>query len=287
MKPHTSKRLSVVDHDRDAVGKRYVYAVVSRRSGGVSVGINLNPNNACNWRCVYCQVPELSYGKGPKIDLGQLDSELRDVLEDVIDGDFMQRRVPEGARTLADVAFSGNGEPTTSPQLAEAVEVVAAALARHQLVGELPVVLISNGTMMGKSAVQRVLRRIGELGGQIWFKLDSATEGGAQAIHGTPLALSRHLQRLRIAASLCDTWIQTCMFALDGAPPADAEIDAYLATIASLAGQCALKGVQLYSLARPSQQPEAPRLSRLPRAWLEQLGRRIEAAGLPTRVVVD
>ena len=51
--------LKVTDHDRNAAGLRYVYPVVSRRAGGVSVGINLNPNNACNWRCVYCQVPRL------------------------------------------------------------------------------------------------------------------------------------------------------------------------------------------------------------------------------------
>ena len=50
----------------------YVYPVVSRRAGGVSVGINLNPNNACNWRCVYCQVPGLTFGKGPQVDLTRL-----------------------------------------------------------------------------------------------------------------------------------------------------------------------------------------------------------------------
>ncbi len=54
--------LSASDHDRDATGMQYVYAVVSRRAGGVSVGINLNPNNACNWACVYCQVPDRRVG---------------------------------------------------------------------------------------------------------------------------------------------------------------------------------------------------------------------------------
>ncbi|MDX9945398.1 MAG: radical SAM protein, partial [Azonexus sp.] len=34
------------DHSRDSAGLRYVYPVISRRAGGVSVGINLNPNNA-------------------------------------------------------------------------------------------------------------------------------------------------------------------------------------------------------------------------------------------------
>ncbi|HMR77472.1 MAG TPA: hypothetical protein PKD61_20330, partial [Polyangiaceae bacterium] len=90
--------LSVVDHDRNSVELTYVYPVVSRRAGGVSIGVNLNPNNACNWRCVYCQVPNLTRGNGPQLDLGLLERELNGLLEDIQHGDFMQRRVPEGAR---------------------------------------------------------------------------------------------------------------------------------------------------------------------------------------------
>jgi DNA repair photolyase len=74
---------SVENHDRDSTGMRYVYAVISRRAGGVSVGINLNPNNACNWRCVYCQVPDLVRGSRPAIDLPQLERELRELLREL------------------------------------------------------------------------------------------------------------------------------------------------------------------------------------------------------------
>jgi len=44
-----SPQLTIHNHNRDSAGYAYVYPVVSRRAGGVSVGINLNPNNACNW----------------------------------------------------------------------------------------------------------------------------------------------------------------------------------------------------------------------------------------------
>jgi wyosine [tRNA(Phe)-imidazoG37] synthetase (radical SAM superfamily) len=57
----TQNFLTVDDHNRDISGMKYIYPVVSRRAGGVSIGINLNVNNACNWRCVYCQVPNLMY----------------------------------------------------------------------------------------------------------------------------------------------------------------------------------------------------------------------------------
>ena len=113
--------LTTDDHRRDSAGLLYVYPVVSRRAGGVSIGINLNPNNACNWACLYCQVENLTRGGPPPIDLDRLESELEGFLGDVLEGDFMQREVPPEVRRLMDVAFSGNGEPTSAPEFAEAV----------------------------------------------------------------------------------------------------------------------------------------------------------------------
>ena len=44
------------DHSRLFEQNLYVYPVLSRRSRGISVGINLNPDKVCNFDCVYCQV---------------------------------------------------------------------------------------------------------------------------------------------------------------------------------------------------------------------------------------
>jgi hypothetical protein len=74
--------LTTIDHRRDSAGLLYVYPVISRRAGGVSVGINLNTNNACNWACVYCQVDNLTRGGPPPIDLDLLESELKGFLDD-------------------------------------------------------------------------------------------------------------------------------------------------------------------------------------------------------------
>src|SRR2546423_14280261 len=83
--------LTTTEHDRGAAGLTYVYPVVSRRARGVSVGVNLNPNKACNWRCIYCQVPGLARGKGPPIDIPRLRSELRGLLTEIVRGDFLAR----------------------------------------------------------------------------------------------------------------------------------------------------------------------------------------------------
>ena len=273
--------LSVSDHDRAAARLRYVYPVVSRRAGGVSIGINLNPNCACNWRCVYCQVPDLVRGSGPEIDLPLLERELCDLLENVLHGDFMERRVPAGSRRLVDIAFSGNGEPTSSPQLRGAINCVARARAELQLPEPIPVRLITNGSLLARAEVAACVERLGEIGGEVWFKLDSATAEGVWRLNSVRLDPERHLERLRRAAELCPTWIQTCMFAREGKSPSVAEQDAYLACIRRLVGEgVPLLGVLLYELARPSLQPEAHTLGPLPAGWLEHFARRIEEAGL-------
>ena len=278
-------RLRISNHDRDAAGLTYVYPVVSRRSRGVSVGINLNPNNACNWRCIYCQVPGLVKGAGPTIDLARLETELRSLLDDVVNGDFMQSRVPEGLRRLNDVALSGNGESTTSPDFERVVTLVGKVLGDLDLIGSVKVVLITNGSMVGREAVDRGLQAIAGLGGEVWFKLDAATREGLSRINSTSLSPERHLGRLRRSAELCPTYVQTCVFALDGEPPSPAERSAYVNALGSLVEEgVPLKGVLLYGLARESHQPEAERLSALSIGWLQELASQIEARGLSVTV---
>ncbi len=277
--------LTVKDHDRDASGMTYVYPVVSRRAQGVSVGINLNPNSACNWRCVYCQVPDLVRGKAPKIDLACLEQELRTLLSDILEGDFMQNKVPEPYRRLNDIALSGNGEPTTAKELGAVLGVIDHVMAAFELRGQIKLVMISNGSMADQPHVQDALRKMATMDGEVWFKLDRATESGITSTNSVRMAPEDHLQRLRTVAGLVPTYVQTCMFATDGMPPKDSEVDAYLEALRTLVAEgTALQGVLLYGLARASMQPEAQRLSAVSEAWLEDLGTRIEALGLSCKV---
>ncbi len=278
-------KLSIRNHDRAAVGLKYVYPVVSRRAGGVSVGVNLNVNNACNWRCIYCQVPDLRRGPAPPVDLELLRSELSGFLRDIIQGDFMQRCVHEGARRLNDIALSGNGEPTSAPQFASVVSVMGEVRQALRIDDAVKSVLITNGSLVHQREVMEGLRLLRPLNGEVWFKLDSATREGLSRINGTRIGLGRIVRNLGIAARTCPTWIQTCVFAIDGEGPSDAEQTAYIDFLGErLAEGTPIQGVLLYGLARKSHQPEAFRLSSLPASWLTDYAARIRALGLEVRV---
>ena len=280
-----TQRLSISDHSREAAGLTYVYPVISRRAGGVSIGINLNPNNACNWRCIYCQVPNLKRGAAPTIDLHKLDSELRGFLRELQSGDFMECKVPPEARRINDIAISGNGEPTSSAQFAEVVELIAKVIEDCGLKNKIKLVLITNGSLMHRTTVQKGLMKMKKINGEVWFKLDSATTAGMRRINGIRRTPEKTLQDLRIAVSLCPTWLQTCVFALDSKPLSPAERAAYLKFVGDLKrNRVALEGVLLYGLARPSMQPEAPRLTSLPKEWLDEFARAIRLSGLQVRV---
>jgi len=283
--------LSPERHERYEHGRRYVYPVVSRRSGGLSVGINLNPNDACNWRCVYCQVPGLKRGKGPPIDLAQLRLELRELLRAVFLGDFLERHVPADLRRLSDVAFSGNGEPTSSPQFVEAVQLAGEVLAEFDPLGTAERLLITNGSLMHLERVQQGLALLGARTsarsgrGAVWFKLDSATEAGQRAINDVAPGPERVRAQLEICARLCPTWIQTCAFARAGQPPSELEQQALVEFLEECRRRdVPLRGLLLYGLARPSHQPEAGELERLPAEWLQAYGARLAGTGLEVRV---
>lgn len=291
-----SEMLSPQDHSRDSAHLTYVYPVVSRRAGGVSIGINLNPNNACNWQCIYCQVPDLKRGQPPAIDLLQLEKELRLLLDDLVHGNFMQRRVPENMRRIEDLAFSGNGEPTSAPEFGTALEIVARLREEYQL--DTRIRLITNGSLINRPAVQTAIARLGALDGEVWFKLDGATRESIKRINQVDLDPAGVLERLILCAERCSTWIQTCCFTLDGQAPSPQETQAWLDLLAQALTRMShtgenpaqpekpggLHGVHLYGLARPSMQGMAERLGPVSAAWLNDLANRVAALGLSVKI---
>lgn len=273
--------LSIEDHNRFQEGFEYVYPVVSRRAGGLSLGINLNTNNACNWRCIYCQVPDLIRGAPPPVDLEVLEEELSVFLSQILSGSYLEDQVPKGQRRLNDIAFSGNGEPTSAPNFADAVKTIHGVRLRANVPEAVKTVLITNGSLMHQHKVMKGVRDLAGINGEVWFKIDRATVEGAQLINDTKINKSRIMSNLEASAKACPTWIQTCLFKLDGLHPADSDLDAYVQLIGeAVAKGIPFKGILLYGLARKSHQPESARLSKLDDGWLNAFAYRLRDLGV-------
>ncbi len=283
-------KLSVKNHDRDVAGYRYVYPVISRRSGGLSIGINFNTNNACNWGCVYCQVPDLTIGAAPALDFALLAQELSEFLHDVLHGRFYERfQLAPDMRVIKDIAISGNGEPTSVKEFAKAIAVVVAQVEQANIPEPYQYVLISNGSLLHKADVQAGLQLWHQHHGQIWFKLDSVSELGRLHINHTAMGLQQQSANLLLASKLCQTWVQTCVLTLASEGQRyglleEQEQIAYLAFLRDMLAETSLQGVMLYALARPSLQPEAQQITSATKAQLQAFAGRIRQLGLMVQV---
>ncbi|MDQ6978844.1 MAG: radical SAM protein [Mariprofundaceae bacterium] len=275
--------LNTSNHDRDSAAMHYVYPVVSRRAGGVSIGINLNPNNRCNWHCLYCQVPQLQRGHAPDIDITRLHDELHTLLDDVLNGTFMRARVPTGQQQLCDIAFSGNGEPTSSQQFEACMATVIAAMHDFGL-HDLPLRLITNGSYMRKLYVQTALQTMAKHQGEVWIKVDACTEEDIARINGVRSTPQQLLEQVAIAANHCPTWIQSCFFHDSKGSDINTRSRAWLDWLRQLKAQhIPIQGVLLYGLARPSMQPEAAQISMQDDAWMADLAQQVQALGIPVK----
>jgi len=274
-------QLSTTNHDRDIAGLQYIYPVMSRRAGGLSIGINFNPNNACNWRCIYCQVPDLQRGNAPEMDFTLLADELRFFLDFAQNGNFFEQfNVAPEQRVIKDIAISGNGEPTSLKQFDQAIKLIGEIATEAGIFPTCHFVLITNGSLIHQADVQTGLKTFAQYGGEIWFKLDSATEQGRKLINNNAQSQRQLLQNLEIATHLCPTELQTCMLHYKGQAWSDAERQAYLQFLDELSNrQIKIRKVMLYSIARQSFQPEAECLEKVEITEMEAFAADITALG--------
>lgn len=264
------------DHDRGHAGLTYVYPVVSRRAGGISIGINLNPNNACNWRCVYCQVPGLVAGRAPRIDLTLLEGELAHMLALARDPRWLELNAPDPACEVRDIALAGNGEPTSAEELDQVLSIAAGQRDAAGLAATCGLTLITNGSLAHLARVRNALELLAALGGEVWCKLDAGDDAGLERINSAHTGIERASRNLEICARACPTWVQTLAFDWGGPTVVGAGLERYCDVLAAILARGApLRGVRLYGLARESHQPEAGELRALDAAQLEAIAQRI------------
>ncbi len=241
-------------HERSFETNRFVYPVVSRRSRGVSIGVNLNPDKICNFDCIYCQVDRVEKSETRFVEMPGLLRELDEMLGLVASGELFQtakfRDTPEPLQRLNDIAFSGDGEPTTYRNFDEIIAACAELKRKHGLVG-VKMVLITNASMFHRPAVQRGLDLLDANQGEIWAKLDAGTAEYYHLIDRTTIPFQQVLDNIATAARVRPIVIQSLFMRVNDLPPSEAEIDAYCARLNEfkIAGG-EIKLVQVYTIAR-------------------------------------
>lgn len=242
------------DHPRSWRDNLYVYPVVSRRAGGVSIGVNLNPDKACNFDCVYCQVDRTIPPVVRKVDLDVLRAELEGTTAAVVSGALFDdphfSSVPASARRLNDIAFSGDGEPTASPVFVEAVEI-AADVRRRLGREDLKLVLITDAAYLNKPRVREGLALMDAHNGEIWAKLDAGTEEYFRLVNRPNCTLRHILDNILEAARVRPIVIQSLWMNVRGEPPPEHEVDAFAERLREItAGGGQVKLLQIYTIAR-------------------------------------
>jgi len=239
---------------RDFLDNRYVYAVVSARARGLSVGVNMNPDKHCNFQCVYCEVHRNGEAS-EQVDVEVMAAELKKTLTLVRAGRLRERpwyhSLPDELLQLRHVALSGDGEPTLSPKFAEALQAVVHVRA----LGGFPffkLVLITNATGLDLPQVQQGLKYFTK-SDEIWAKLDGGTQAYVNRVNQSDVPLEKVLGNILMLGRQRPVVIQSLFPAINNEEPPLEEIEQYSRRLLELKnGGANISLVQIYSATRPS-----------------------------------
>ena len=270
---------------RDFLDNRFVYAVVSSRARGLSVGVNLNPDRSCNFKCVYCEAQSPEPARESRLDPEIMAQELRHTLAFVMGGRLRERlwyhSLPDELLQLRHVTLSGDGEPTFAPNFVEAVQAVVHVRA----LGEFPffkIVLITNGTGLDQDHVQQGLKQFTQ-SDEIWIKLDGGTQAYLNRVNGAEVPLEKILANIRLLSRTRPVIVQSLFPLLHGEEPPPEEIEQYALRLKELVTSGAqISLVQIYSATRPTPNSDC---THLPLKTLSRIAESVrQITGLKTEV---
>ena len=233
-----------------------VYPVYSRRSAGLSVGINLFPDKKkCTFDCPYCEV--FPFSSNAEFSCEQMENDLRSVIA----------AAQEQNVIIKDICFSGNGEPSISPVFDEALKLAGGI--RADLAPSAELVLITNGTGLLQPHIFSMLQNAANapLSLNIWLKLDAGTSEWYQKMNRTNIPFEKLILKIKEFAACAPVTIQTMLCAINEQSPPREEAEAWETLVCDAASCNNIRKVQIYGKARPA--PEDPLASSLPASFLE------------------
>jgi wyosine [tRNA(Phe)-imidazoG37] synthetase (radical SAM superfamily) len=245
-----------------------VYSVRSRRSGGLSIGINLFPDRKlCDFDCPYCEV--FPFRGGESFSLARMTAELASYLDVRLPIEFPGERP-------RDIAFSGNGEPMLSPFFGAALAAALSIRAERRLEST-KLVVITNATRLGDATLGPLLSRSVNVDGvEVWAKLDAGSNERFRLVNRSQLSFDGILDGIKRFARNAPVTIQTMVARIAGRGFDERETLAYIRRLIDLRdGGARLSGIQLYGKARPTVDPS---VDSVPDTELLGLARKVSAA---------
>jgi wyosine [tRNA(Phe)-imidazoG37] synthetase (radical SAM superfamily) len=238
---------------REFMGNRFVYAVVSSRARGLSVGVNMNPDCSCNFDCWYCEVRRRQSVADLQLDVELMGKELSRTIEVVNSGQLRDypafANVPEDLLQLRHVALSGDGEPTLCPRFSEAVQTVAHVRAVRPG-SYFKIVLITNASGLHLPEVQDGLKYFRN-DDEIWAKLEAGTQAYMDQVNRGSVPLEAILANILLVARRRPVIIQSLFPSINGMEPPPEEITAFAGHLRDLKEKAAqIPLVQIYSATR-------------------------------------
>lgn len=249
-----------------------IFGPIHSRRLGVSLGINLSPNDGkvCSFDCLYCEAGYNSQGKGstglPK----------RDAVKDQLRKKLASMK--ENGENLDVITFSGNGEPTLHPDFPEIIDDVLAL--RDEFYPNAKVSVLTNSTKIFTPSVVDALKKVDNN----ILKLDSAIEETMQLVDrptSPSFTIEKVVEGLKqfSGSGIIQTMFlrgEHCGKHIDNTTPEEVEalIKAYK--------EIKPREIMIYSLDRST--PEE-KLVKIDKDQMDNLGKKIEKeTGIPVNV---
>jgi wyosine [tRNA(Phe)-imidazoG37] synthetase (radical SAM superfamily) len=270
---------------RDFLSHRFVYVVISPRARGLSVGVNMNPDAACNFNCVYCEVDRRKPRAEQHLDITVMAEELTQTLFLINSRGLREhpcyRRLPDELLQLRHVTLSGDGEPTLAPNFTAAVQEVLHVRALSGM-PFFKLVLVTNATGLNRPDVRKGLKLLTQTD-EVWAKLDGGTQEYLNRVSGAEVPLNTVLENILKLGRKRPVVIQSLFPALNDQEPPLSEITEYAMRLKELKESGAqISLVQIYSATRPTHNPACGHLPLRALSSIAQIVRR--ATGLKVEV---
>jgi len=189
-----------------------------------------------------------------EVDVAALGAELRGMIADAQSGalfrDSAFQEVPRELRVLKDIAFSGDGEPTTCKHFLKCTHLTA-GLKRAAQLEHVKIVLITDACYLTKPDVAAALAILDANNGEIWAKLDAGTEDYYRRVNRPNFPLQHVIENITAAARTRPVVIQALFMRLHGLGPGKSELAAFAGRLTEIIGGGGrIDRVQVYTVAR-------------------------------------